>query len=214
MFSPKLELARIWPCSVRSQTIVKGIMQAEGCVMKVELYDNSTFEIEVVYRDPSKFKFSYKILKSSKPCYEGCEVQCSIRMRPVTFCGCPFLQAIRDQEVCKKCTLAELPVKASQRTFFEWRTKFSKPIPMDQMEMVRCDKLTIISDMMKDMSGELALMNMRAKMADMDMFVSKKLCTDASMVGKMPSKCPMGSLYTYEQARMDAKRYESNEHKK
>lgn len=205
IFSPKLDLTRFWPCSVKSQTLVKGTMGMMGCVMRVEMHDNSWCECEIMMVDPSKFKMKYKILKSSKPCYKDCDVECTVRMRPVTFCGCPFLQAIHDKEVEKSCTMMEMPVKASQKTYLEWKTKCSKPIPKDMMEMVRSDKLTILSDMMKDMSGEQALMNMKRKMTDMDMYVAKKIGSAGDM--KLPGKCPMGQLYTYDQAKMDAARY-------
>lgn len=91
MFSPKFDYTKIMPCSVKSQTLVKGMMGMEGCVCKLELVDGTMCETEITYRDPSKFKLSYKIVSSTKPCYKDCDVMCTIRMRPVTFCGCPFL---------------------------------------------------------------------------------------------------------------------------
>lgn len=208
MFSPKLDNTKIWPCSVKSQTLVKGMMQTVGCVMKVEFMDGSMCEAEVTYCDPTKFKLAYKILKSTKPCYQmDCEIQVTMRMRPVTFCGCPFLQAIQDKEVCKMgCPMKDMGVKASQKTFMEWRTKFSKPIPAEMMEMVRSDKLTMLSDMMKDMSGEQALMNCKRRMTDMDMFVAKKI-GNVETPKMTASQCPMGGLYTFEMAKKDAMRY-------
>ena len=153
MFSPKLEFARIMPCSVKAQTLLKGSMSDKGCVLKLQMWDNSECEIEIVHRDPAKFKIAYKILKSTKPHLQDCEVTCSMRMRPVTFCGCPFLQAVHD----KKCE------GMSCKTYFEWRTKTSKPLTMEQWNMVRSDKLTVLSDLMKDLSGEMAMMSINAK---------------------------------------------------
>lgn len=104
------------------------------------------------------------------------------------------------------CSAKDMPVKASMKTYFEWRTKFSKPVPAEQMEMVRSGKLTMIADMMKDMSGEQALMNMKRKVKDMDMFVAKKV-GDVDMPKMNMSQCPMGSTYTYDMAKKDAMRY-------
>jgi hypothetical protein len=75
------------------------------------------------------------------------------------------------------------------------------------MEMIRSMKLTSLSDMMKDMSGEQAMMDMRRSMMDMDMYVAKKLGAVEMPVMPAGSKCPMGMVYTYDQAKMDAMRY-------
>ena len=189
MFSPKLEFAKVWPCSVKSQTLLKGTMQEKGSILKVQMWDNSECEIEIVHSDPAKFKVAYKILKSSKPCYQNVETTCSVRMRPVTFCGCPFLQAIHDKNCVGGTT-------GSQKTYLEWKHKFNKPITSEMMEAVRSDKLTIISDMMKDISGEQALMAIMRKKDEMEMYVQKKIGTE-TMAARMPSQCPMGGIYTY-----------------
>jgi hypothetical protein len=210
MLSPKMDFCKMMPCSVKCQTVIKGTMGCEGCVMKLELVDGSVVESEVTFRDPVKCKISYKVLSSTAPCYKDCgEVTSTIRMRPVTFCGCPFMQCINDKVVCKMgCPLKDVPVKASEKTFLEWRTKCTKPIPMEKMELIRSMKLTLLSDMMKDMAGEKAMLDMRRSMMDMDMFVAKKLgaSSDVPMVS-VGSKCPMGMVYTFDQAKMDAARY-------
>jgi hypothetical protein len=97
------------------------------------------------------------------------------------------------------------PVKASQKTFFEWRTKCSKPIPIEKMEMIRSIKLTMISDLLKDMHAELAVMDVKRTIEDMDVFVAKKI-GNVEVPGE--SKCPFGSgAYTFDQAKKDALRY-------
>ena len=208
-FSPKMDYCKIMPSYVKCQTVTKGTMAMEGCVYKLDMADDTMCEFEVTYRDPTKFKMSSKILSCNNPCYKDCgDVTFTIRMRPVTFCGCPFMQSIHDKVVCEMgCPMLDMPVKASQKTFFEWRTKWTKPIPMEQVEMIRSMKLTMLSDMMKDMSGEKAMMDMRRSMMDMDMFVAKKLGTMEMPMMPAGSKCPMGMAYTFDQAKMDAMRY-------
>ena len=151
------------------------------------MVDGTMCDSETTYRDPAKFKIVYKLLTTDMPEFkDGGEITCSIRMRPVTFSGCPFMQSISDNVVCKMgCPMKEMPVKASQKTFFEWRTKCTKPIPMEQIEMIRSLKVTMLSDMMKDMSGEKAMMDMRRSTMDMDLYVAKKL-GDVEMP-KMPA---------------------------
>ena len=160
-FSPKLEFAKIWPCSVKTQTLLKGSMAEKGSVIKLQMWDNSECEIEIMHRDPAKYKWAYKIINSTKPHFQNCEVTCTIRMRPVSFCGCPFLQAVHDKQCAGE----------SCKTFLEWKTKCSKPLSKEQWDTVRSDKLTVISDMMKDISGHMALMNVTNKKEQMDMFV-------------------------------------------
>jgi hypothetical protein len=128
IFSPKMDFSKMMPGVVKSQTVVKGTMSKAGCVFRTDRIDGTMSETEVTYSDPAKFKMSFKILSSDKPCYKDCgEVTSTIRMRPVTFCGCPFMQSIHDKVVCQMgCPMKDMPAKASQKTYFEWRTKCTK----------------------------------------------------------------------------------------
>jgi hypothetical protein len=209
IISPKMDFCKLMPCSVKCQTVVKGTMMTVGCVYKLDLVDGSMCECEITCVDPAKYKFSYKMLSCTMLWFKDCgEVCCSIRMRPVTFCGCPFTQCIHDKVVCKMgCPLKDMAVKASEKTFIEWRTKCTKPCPIEKMEMLRSWKLTLLSDMVKDIKGEVAIMDMRRSMLDMDLFVAKKL--EIVEVPMMPvgGKCPMGMVYTFDQAKLDASKY-------
>lgn len=73
----------------------------------------------------------------------------SFLVKPLTYCGCPFIQAIQDRQA----KLQNQPEMSSQKVYCEWKTKSSMPLSQDQLEAIRMWKINLIDDFTQDLIG-------------------------------------------------------------
>jgi hypothetical protein len=72
----------------------------------------------------------------------------NVRMIPITFNGCPFLQAISDVEAQKQ----QRPF-SSQKTLVIWETRGERDMNDEQLNCLRTFKIDQVADFLKDMKA-------------------------------------------------------------
>ena len=201
--SPDLDMSKVCPNFVKSHTCMKGLKGQVGSEERLEYKDGTFIEFRTILNDSTeKYKATYEIMNTDIECFKGLDkVMDTYRCRPITFCGCPYLQALLDQEAERKCDCR----LSHQKTFVEWRTKFSSPIEPAQMQAIRTWKLNQAADMLRDFKGE----------EQMALMKRQEYLTDVYMMHKTSKKCPHAhpaeAPYTMDQAAKDAERYQPEE---
>ena len=191
MFSSKdFDMSRILPTTVTMHKQLKGERGSPTSQERCEYPDGTFLEYEVKDNKVTdcKLKTKYTTTNTNIECMKGStEV---MKAMPLTYCGCPFKQAIGD--------LKTKPTK----TIVTWTTKFSTPMEAEMMNEVRVRKINQINDFLKDLAG-----SKMAALAAYDFskeYVHKKLMpTSGSMFRKIPttsgsSECPVTG-YTFTQ---------------
>lgn len=196
--SPDLDMARVCPNFVKSHTCLKGTKGQVGSEERMDYHDGTFIEFKTVSCDNTeKYKCTYEIMGTNIECFKGIEnITDTYRLRPITFCGCPFMQTLLDKEAIRKCDCR----LAHQKTFCEWRTKFSAPIEPAQMEAIRKWKLNQLSDMLRDLAGEEQLAMLKRQEYLTDVYCMKMT------TGKGPTGTHPCEPCTMEKAEKDVKR--------
>lgn len=197
--SPTIDMARVYPNYIKSHTCIKGTKSMEGSHERFDYHDGTFITYKTHKIDNEMMMVTYEVLETNIECFKGIDkIMDTYKYAPVTFCGCPWKQAMLDQEAVMKgdCGMAHM------KTFAEWSSEFSAPVEPAQMEAIRRWKLDQVADMLRDMSGE----------EKMHMMKRLETLTDAYITSKTSGKCPMKSApplmepYTMDKAEMDAKR--------
>lgn len=120
-FNPNFDLSRVIPSFIKSHEVLKGKKRSEGSVERIEYCDGTFSEFETKKSDEKELESMYEILKTDIPFLKDVEkVTHMFRFTPITFSGCPFEQALFDEESRKKSSM-----KPSSRVMVEWTTRFS-----------------------------------------------------------------------------------------
>lgn len=83
--------------------MLRGARGSKGTVERYDMVDGGMVEFEMVESKVSmnKWKTTYKILRTSIGALmnlpEGAELHDSFLVKPITYTGCPFTQAIMDR---------------------------------------------------------------------------------------------------------------------
>ena len=157
---------------VRKHQVTKGTKGEEGASETVEYCDGSIVEWENTRIDKDKMKSVYTELKNTRPCFKGCgKIVQVFRLYPVTYCGCPFRQAILDSQAQKlqDCNCCQ------EKTLVVWKTKFENACDPDQMEMIRECKIDEINDWLKDLAGQMTTLRCQSNKEMFEKFLKIKL---------------------------------------
>ena len=198
--SSRTDMSSICPELIKTHNVMKGEKGEEGSTETVEYCDGSIVEWENTKIDKKKMKSVYTETKNTKPCYKDCGKTTHIfRLHPVTYCGCPFRQAILDKvamktEDCQVC---------SEKTMIVWKTKFEKACDPSQVEIIREDKINEINDWLKDIAGQMTNLKCVANKEMFEKFVKLKLEKKVHE----EDKCKAGKGYNYSMAKQDAERW-------
>lgn len=103
--SADLDMAKVCPNFIKSHTCMKGTKGQVGSEERFDYKDGTFIEYKTLLNDVTeKYKASYEIMSTDIECFKGIEkVTDTWRCRPITFCGCPYMQALLDQEAERKC---------------------------------------------------------------------------------------------------------------
>jgi hypothetical protein len=95
--SNSVDMSKMCPSFIKKHTLLGGVMGKEGAVERFEFKDELFMEIKTIKVNVLKMKYVYEIMKTNLECYKGLEkVTEIVKIKPITFCGCPFIQAIID----------------------------------------------------------------------------------------------------------------------
>lgn len=205
--SPKFDFSQIWPGMIKQQTQISGEEGAYDSVIRLDCHDGTFSEFKVVSMDTKKFKFVFQSIKTDKFGLIGEEQQfrTTLRFRPVTFCGCPFIQALMDTKSDKTGNA----LARTEKTWVEWRTKWQKDISSEKIDEVRGNKIAQISDFLRNMQVADLVEKITNKVSFADVYIKNKTTEDVQSKSnqRLESKCVFGGAaggslenYTYKQA--------------
>ena len=135
--------------------MLRGTRCQDGALERYDMVDGTYLEFELTINKESltKWKTCYRITKTNVPAFmnvpEGTELEDCWLVKPITYNGCPFMQAIFDRQG----RLANQEGMSVQRVMVEWKTKSSMPLTSEQMQAIREFKIRLIDDFTQDLQG-------------------------------------------------------------
>ena len=154
--SSKTEMANILPASVKSSQLLSGNKGEEGSKYRWEMTDGTFLEFEL-YKTKiknQKWKTKYHIMSSSIAIHQelladGSEMKDILSCQPITYCGCPFKQAILDRQAKELGN----PAMNTQMTLLTWNTSLSKELTNEQKAKLKAYKIDQIDDLLTGIYG-------------------------------------------------------------
>lgn len=150
-----MRLSAIVPGGIKCHTILSGNKGDVGAHERYDFVDGTYMEFEKTENKQTmnKWKFSFINRKTDVPLFmdmpAGSEITDTFRVKPITYSGCPFTQAIADRQA----KLLNEPGIAQQKIFVEWKTKCSKPLSQEQLDGLRAWKFGLINDFDQNLLG-------------------------------------------------------------
>lgn len=186
---PDIPMSKVCPNKIQKCTILEGEKGQVGCKERYDMADGTFLEFTTTFvkSQDAKWKTKFTITDTSVPCFKDlvdCEFKDVFLCLPVTYCRCPWKQAIKDRQA----KLSGEKGMSSTQTMVVWKTKISKACTPEQLSAIRMWKLSLVDDFTQDLQGNMCAYECKNKFEAAQMYIMQKTGKEDDQM--KPSECP------------------------